>query len=41
MPVRNRKYEEILRLIFGALIALVLLDVIYKGLVHTIHVLFK
>jgi len=37
MPVRNRKYERILQFIFGAVIALVLLDALYKVIIRVIH----
>lgn len=41
MPVRNRRYENILQLIFGAGLCVVILDVLYKALVrliaHLIH----
>jgi len=37
MPVRNRKYEQALQLIFGAAISLVLLDALYKVIVKFMH----
>jgi len=36
MPVRNRKYEEILQLLFGALIALVLLDAVVHVIIRIV-----
>jgi hypothetical protein len=36
MPVRNRRYENILQFIFGAVLCAVILDVLYKALVRLI-----
>lgn len=40
MPVRNRKYENILQFIFGAIITLVLLQVAYNAIVRLIKHFF-
>jgi len=37
MPVRNRKYERVLQFIFGAVIALVLLNALYNVIIRVIH----
>jgi hypothetical protein len=42
MPVRNRRYETVAQLLFGALIALVLLNAVYNVLTRAVlHLLHK